>query len=157
MDEIRRQFLKRFLPGMVTVGVFGVLAVQPTAQANAPPCRYTISTDTVFDNDTGLEWQRVEAGPSYTPWSDGGTHCTGLSLAGSGWRLPTIQELQTIVDEHRSAPAADSDAFPNTQTAAYWSSSLAAGDSSLAWNVDFYLGYVGRTNVGNKCHVRCVR
>jgi hypothetical protein len=41
-------------------------------------------------------------------------HCAALSLAGGGFRLPSIAELLTLVDPTRSQPAIDPIAFPGT-------------------------------------------
>jgi energy-coupling factor transporter ATP-binding protein EcfA2 len=52
----------------------------------------------LVDGDTGLTWQQGVA--SSTPvWAGAQTYCTSLSLMGNGWRLPSIQELNTLVDE----------------------------------------------------------
>ena len=66
---------------------------------------------TVTDNATGLLWQKCfkgrnndgtcsdDAGVTDTAtWADAGTYCSGLSLAGKTWRLPTRQELETLPD-----------------------------------------------------------
>ena len=129
----------------------------PHAQADAPACRYAVSADTVPDHDTCLTWQRAVAASSYT-WASAATYCNNLVLAGpNNWRLPTIQELQTIVDESRVNPAIDTTAFPSTPAQYFWSSSPYAGDSSDAWVVDFHLGYVYHDDVGYTYRVRCVR
>lgn len=157
MARLRRQIMKRCVSGMVTIGVLGVLAAQlPTAEADAPPGRYTLSIDTVIDNDTGLEWQRVVSGSSYN-WIDAGAYCTGLALSGAGWRLPTIQELQSIVDESRVSPADDTGAFPGTPLYHFCTSSVYAGDPGYAWDVDFDDGSVINNSKSNTRRVRCVR
>ena len=56
------------------------------------------------------------------------------------WRLPSIGELHSIVHHGRSGPAVDTDFFPNTRSAHYWSSSPEAGLSSYAWRVNFQSG-----------------
>jgi hypothetical protein len=57
------------------------------------------------------------------------------------WRLPTRQELQSIVDYGTSSPSIRSAWFPNTAERWYWSSELLSTDSSSAWYVNFYDGY----------------
>ncbi|EGV27588.1 hypothetical protein ThidrDRAFT_4599 [Thiorhodococcus drewsii AZ1] len=71
----------------------------------------------------------------------------------SDWRLPTVDDLLSIVNNDQAAnewafPAIDTDYFPNTRAVAhdYWSStptSSASGDSYTAWSVDFYSGSAG--------------
>lgn len=134
-----------------------VVLPTPHAQADAPPCRYTTSADTVLDRDTGLTWQRSLDASSYT-WAEAATYCNNLQLAGqSDWRLPSIQELQTIVDESNVDPAIDTTAFPNTLSSVFWSSSPHADDSSSAWYVTFGYGEVHYDFVGAADRVRCVR
>jgi len=74
------------------------------------------------------------------------------------WRLPTRQELESIMDLARYNPAIDTDFFPGTKTSAYWSSTTIAGYPNYgAWIVNFSHGYI---SYGNKCDdyfVRAVR
>ncbi|PIE69644.1 MAG: hypothetical protein CSA21_01210 [Deltaproteobacteria bacterium] len=56
------------------------------------------------------------------------------------WRLPTIQELQTIADYARENPAIDTDFFPDTRADFYWSATTYASSTSVAWRVHFYYG-----------------
>ena len=48
------------------------------------------------DNTTGFEWQQETTGGTMT-WSSAKTHCQRLSLDGSGWRLPNISELRSLI------------------------------------------------------------
>jgi hypothetical protein len=126
--------------------------------AAAPPSRYSFpSSGTVLDTRTLLTWQQATDGKTYT-WLDAKTYCAGLSLAGNGWRLPSVGELLTLVDVTAHDPAIDPTAFPATPTTSFWSSSTYAGATTLAWTVDFGQGYsnsqVDKTAV---YRVRCVR
>ena len=50
------------------------------------------------DPDTGLMWTKKDNG-SDVNWNQASDYCSNLQLAGySGWRLPTIEELQGIYD-----------------------------------------------------------
>jgi hypothetical protein len=126
------------------------------ARADAPAGRYTIANGTVYDTKTKLTWQQAVPSSTYT-WANAKTYCSGLSLAGTGWRLPTAKELQTIVDESRTSPSIDTTAFPSTPSSNFWSSSPLAGSSSVAWGVYFYGGNTGGLDVSNSYFVRCVR
>ena len=96
-----------------------------------------------------------------------GNSCGDTSNAGShqtDWRLPNIRELFSLVDFAFFNPAisnaagtgqgSGSDPFSNFQGpdqpfAGYWSSTTDAGDSNIAWFVDFFDGpVVGRNKVG---------
>jgi hypothetical protein len=71
------------------------------------------------------------------------------------WRLPTVDELNALVDRERYNPAADP--ALNMKSDYYWTSSPAASDPVCAWFVDFNRGYVGFGYRGDKCRVRAVR
>jgi hypothetical protein len=145
------------------VGAIAVVAVawSAAARAAAPAGHYTFpATGSVFDTKTKLTWQRTAPAATYA-WAAAKTYCAGLSttLGGTGWRLPTIKELQTIVDETQVAPPIDSTAFPGTPANAFWSSTQTK-DSAGAWFVDFGPNTSGGTtsdNVSAAYNVRCVR
>ena len=103
---------------------------------------------------------------SYEP-SDASTYCNTQAFAArvnatnlcgaSDWRLPSKEELRSIVDYSRYNPSIDTDYFPNTVSSWFWSSSLYAGDSDAAWFVSFYGGYDYATFRSNSEYVRLVR
>jgi hypothetical protein len=129
----------------------------------APTGRYTIANGTVYDSKTKLTWQQTV---STTTYSGGGavTYCAGLGaqLGGSGWRLPTIKELVSIVDYSRSAPAIDPTAFPSTPSGRFWSSTTAVGMTpASAWFLESN-GLLGSfptagPPTGPTLYARCVR
>jgi len=108
---------------------------------------------TITDIKTGLVWQKDTAPWTFT-WEKAVKYCGEM---GDGWRLPTIEELISIVDYSRIDPAIDS-VFFNAQSSYYWSSTANAGDPNYAWGVSFYFGYVdyyGKS--GYDYYVRAVR
>ena len=111
---------------------------------------------TVTDVATGLTWQRQDDNNLKT-WSEAGTYCQELGLAGGGWHVPTIKELRSIVDDRVYNPAIDPDAFPGTNVLAYWSSTTIAGSSDRAWTVYFDDGNVTGNSKSFTTYVRCVR
>lgn len=127
--------------------------------ADAPAGRYTMTTKTVYDTKTKLTWER-EISVGAVAWTNAAMHCASLSLDGlGGWRLPTMKELQTIVDRKRINPAIDPTAFPNTLTTFFWTSSpsAAAPAAPEAWTVDFTNGSSSTEGLTLLHHVRCVR
>jgi hypothetical protein len=125
-------------------------------QGAAPEGHYTINSVTVFDNKTKLTWQRAPSPQTYT-WQKAIEYCTGLGLGGLSWRLPTVRELQTLVDRQAYRPSIDAVAFPNTPAEEFWSSSPSAGSPGDAWYVNFNYGNSYDPDRANTYWVRCVR
>ena len=127
---------------------------------------YVVSADglTVADTSTGLVWQRDGAGPRpscandpYCTWVEAKNYCAGLTLDGSGWRLPTLTELQSIVDLTTENPTINQTVFPTTPSAGFWTSSPVAGSPSNAWFVSFNNGSTYSDTITERTNVRCVR
>lgn len=59
------------------------------------------------------------------------------------WRLPSREELRSIVDYGvvYPGPSTNTEAFPNTKSQFYWSSTPDANDSDSAWGIGFSFGY----------------
>jgi hypothetical protein len=145
------------IPRFVAAVAVIVVALTASADANAPAGTYTTTGGTVYDTKTKLTWQQAVAPGTYT-WAGAKTYCAGLNLGGTGWRLPTMKELQTIVDDSQTHPSIDTTAFPSTPADWFWSSSPLAGSSFGAWCVNFGYGYTGNGyDVSNTFYVRCVR
>ena len=98
-----------------------------------------------------LEWQADVPDKTFT-WKEAKAYAASL---GDGWRLPTIQELLTLVDYTKHNPACS--VFPDCPSEWFWSSSAYSGSTSYAWSVHFYYGYTVYHDVGNYLRVRCVR
>ena len=85
------------------------------------------------------------------------SYCKDLKLSGYvDWRLPTVKELQNIVDFKRYDPSIQR-AFYHTGTDNYWSSTIYTDDSSRAWAVNFKSGNTTHNRGSYSYHVRCVR
>lgn len=134
------------------------------APAAAPVVPYQLQsggtpTGTVLDTGTGMTWQQAASPATYT-LDDANSYCSSNTpgLPGTGWRLPSMKELQTVVNDSRVRPAIDSSVFPSTPfDVAYWSSTKVAGRPGYAWSVSFELGVSSHTSASTKYHVRCVR
>lgn len=113
----------------------------------------------VIDHTTGLMWEIKKIGDenlTYT-WDEAVIYAAKLNHSGlSNWRLPTIQELLSIVDYNRHSPAI-AEVFTDIQYGFYWSSTTCAGNTTTAWYVDFNNGYVHYANKMYGYYARCVR
>ena len=110
----------------------------------------------VYDTKTGLMWQDDAVG-SQMDWSTAVTTCENLTLGGySDWRIPTIEELESIVNYGASVPAKYSD-FLNFASGYYWSSATSASNSSHGWGVYFNYGDDDTNVKMPSYYVRCVR
>jgi hypothetical protein len=122
---------------------------------------------TVTDKCTKIIWQQA-TNSTDLQFSDADSYCTNLSLAKySDWRLPTIDELLTIVDYTLFSPAADPilQIPPHDPNTGYdpvlWSSTPNQyGSRPLVWGVDFFLGSTVSsmpTTNGSVALAKCVR
>jgi hypothetical protein len=127
--------------------------------------RYSLDPagDTATDTGTGLTWQRTSSSDTYT-FDQARAYCASLTLQGAGWRVPSLNELQTLVLETRTGPAIDGEVFlgvPPGDT--FWTSSMSAGTRpNIAWFISFAAGYPGDITfdgqgVAARRNARCVR
>ncbi|MBA4373471.1 MAG: hypothetical protein C0402_11500 [Thermodesulfovibrio sp.] len=123
--------------------------------------------EAVLDKETGLVWQRQADGVERT-YSQALDYCTFGGLAGRrGLRLPTIEELSTLIDYSIPGQGLPSDHLfiGNSITSYYWSSTTHSGDpqcTDCAWVVLFANGnlfYNNKSSISTDYgpFVRCVR
>jgi len=110
---------------------------------------------TVTDTRTGLMWKQCLEGQSGADcegtagqfnWDDAMKIPQRLNQRGgfSGyhdWRVPTRDELKSLVRHGRTSPAICTEAFPNAPDSYVWSGSPNASNASFAWCVYFGDGY----------------
>ncbi len=121
---------------------------------------YTDNGDgTITDNNTGLIWQKQDNATTYT-WANALAYCNAntAALPGTGWRLPNVYELYSLVDFGiAAAPFINLTYFPATQSNFYWSSTTYPAVYSYAMLVSFGYGYAGNVGKTSSGYVRCVR
>jgi hypothetical protein len=101
-----------------------------------------VDTDVVTDGMTNLVWQTTNLVDTFVTWQEALAHCEGLTHATKDdWRLPSIKELATIVDETASQAPVISTDFGDGMALDYWSSTPAPNFGperfALALDTDF--------------------
>jgi hypothetical protein len=126
---------------MAKTGALSSLSVRCVrGTARTPKLELNASCDIVNDVGMGLMWYRPVDGAKYE-WPAALKHCQSLSHAGfDDWRLPSAKELMTIVLDTASQPAIDPNAFAETPTDGYWSSTPRRADPKSSQVVDFGTG-----------------
>jgi hypothetical protein len=118
------------------------------------PSRFTVLSHfgdmAVLDKETGRVWQRTPF-PSPIDWRTALAQCYDLQVGDrKGWRLPTIEELASLVDTSQSArpslPAGHP--FRNVQSSVYWSATTVVRSPTGVWGVDFLDGDATTINSG---------
>jgi hypothetical protein len=155
---------KRFAIAWLALGLCALGGYLWTAQHT--PGRFSVraSGQEVHDRSSGLTWRRCTEGMR---WS--GVGCTGEprtftqieatehAAQQTGWRLPTVGELHTLVDAGRRNPAIDTQAFPDTPPDWFWSASQANSRITHAWLVHFGEGRANMALRLNHMPARLVR
>lgn len=106
-----------------------------------PEPRFMLQGDMVRDELTGLTWSRsadLASGP--VDWA------TALAMArrvGPGFRLPSINELESLVDADRHSPALPAGHPFEQVPEALWSSSTSGYDPAWAFCLYLHKGAVG--------------
>jgi hypothetical protein len=102
-----------------------------------------MNSDAVLDRETGLVWEKSPSTTTVT-WVNAQAHCNFLRTGGRvGWRLPTVQELASLVDPSIAFPGPTLPAghpFTNVQSSDYWSATTQSQDTTSAWVVEFQFG-----------------
>lgn len=117
--------------------------------------------DTVIDSMTKLEWQRTALEDAERDWQEALAYCESLTHAErSDWRLPSIKELLTIIDEAAiEPPVVDAASFGDSSAARYWSSTPAPSSPSerFAFALDTSFGSTSDVKMTEFAAARCVR
>ena len=153
-----------FLPGLIGAGDLEPIAAPgPTMKTldEIPPTwsqillaadrfELVMGDDAVLDKETGLVWAKdANLYNGTRRWQQAMDYCRDLSIADrKGWRLPTVEELSSLIETGHGNPALPHGyPFSNLVAGMYWSSTTYEGDSALACSV---LIVDGRVLYGNK-------
>ncbi len=130
-----------------------------------PPSFAAGDPGTVRDSANRLVWQKCAPGQSPTGCTGRPSrmlllaakkYCEGLP--GGRWRVPTIEEMKSLVDPSKpeSAPKINGEMFPLTMMEIYWSSSSYNNSSATMLVLDFAAGIDFPYGTVNRAFVRCV-
>jgi Protein of unknown function (DUF1566) len=112
--------------------------------------RFTVQADTnlVVDNQTGLMWMSLSLGP--TDWDTAVNFCfTNDILGHADWRLPSVRELESLLDLGKATPALPDSHVFRRLGANYWSSTGDSVDTNKAWVIGIQEGTIARWNRTN--------
>ena len=146
-----------------------------TTTANCP--RFIVLSNmnsaAVLDRETGLVWEKSPIPSLSLPLCcsiapiTAAQYCNALTVGNRrGWRLPTIQELASLVDgdpANTSSPRLPpghpfTGVQSGVQSSVYWSATTDASNTGFAWGVFFNNGFVGGGFGKSNSHlVWCVR
>ncbi len=116
--------------------------------------------DAVLDTETRLVWERAPVAEKKA-WDAAIVYAyTKVTAGRKGWRLPTIEELLSLVDPRRTNPTLPS-GHPFVDVKVdyfYWSSNLGMSNlPTCAWGYDFGNGNTGNVLKSQGCYVWLVR
>jgi len=151
--------MKKFAASLIAVVVLivvspvSVLADTWGEPINTPDDRFIVlssyNDQAVYDKETGLVWEKS---PTTAGLTLSGAHvrCNQLTLGNrKGWRLPTLQELASLVQPGQFNPSLPPGNPFTVQLASYWSATTSSLGS--VWFVNFSLGFtnLADSNTGN--------
>ena len=108
----------------------------------------------VLDRETGLVWERSPSASNFSTWQEALTHCNLTSVGGRlGWKLPSIQELNSINDPgvltFPFVPAGHPFIF-GLGPLVFWSSTLSALSPAEVLQGNFIISILPRALVDTK-------
>lgn len=115
---------------------------------------------TVLYGGENLCWQKNTKPEPAKNWDDADNYCNNLELGKKDdWRLPTLNELKSIVKEVPPEQVTiDTDFFTDTKLNYYWTSTEYPKTEGTHWFVYFKTGYEGiAQNFKPGYDVRCLR
>jgi hypothetical protein len=136
--------------------------VKVPATRPLPATHYESAAGEVTDNYTCLIWQQSSSDKTPTlSFDQAVAYCQGLSLNGRTWRLPTLNELASVVDDVPSgnvSPAVDHTVFPDTNANAwYWTTTPYGSSTTEQWSLNFEDGFTKHQARSVLGVARCVR
>jgi hypothetical protein len=121
-----------------------------------PAPEYRLTNDGIVDSDNGILWhhlKQIDRKQRYT-FEAAQQFCENLDLHDRMWRLPTLDELYSIVTYERHRPTLDTATFGSMMHRYYWSDD--EFNEKQSYVVGFKLGSVATSDKTNRSYLRCV-
>ena len=170
-----RSLLCSFFVGVLAVGAVAPVLAQDCdtrKAATASMSRFKVSSPgTITDNKNKLVWLRCPLGMEWNKnscagkvlgytWNEAVVAADEVNaekvLGRNDWRLPTIDELNTIVERRCFKPAIDLAVFPYSPESGFWTDSSVEGVQPRVWLVHFLNGNQYIANKKQTWRVRLV-
>lgn len=149
-------------PAQAASGVGPSFAMNAWDQTIAVATRFLVltnmSSQAVLDKETGLVWQQSPS-TGTGGWEFAQISCNTVTTGNRmGWRLPTIQELESLIDPSQSNLALPiGHPFSNVQTGGYWTANTSNAMAGWAWGVGFTYGTNFIDDMNHNYSFWCVR
>ena len=114
--------------------------------------------DVILDTTTSLLWQDSSINKdALVTYKEASNYCKHLKIDKyENFRLPTLQELQTIIDYNNYKPAI-LNGFKYVESTTYWTTTPFADDMSERWTIDFEKGARSVKAIYYDRRFRCVQ
>ena len=129
-------------PAQAATGVGPYYATPSWDQTFPAATRFIVLTnmnsEAVLDRETGLVWEKVPSTQNL-PWVGASSHCIDRTVGGRrGWRLPTLQDLLSLIDPTQIDPPQMIAALPpghpfTVQLSGFWTATSHPGDATVQW------------------------
>lgn len=145
--------------------ILALVTVSGAMLSAAPTGRFLVVDDIVHDRRTNLLWQRTDDKELRT-LTQAESFCADARFGHvDGWRVPSVMELQTLVDVREADPALDPVAFKDEPVQSYWTATPSAANPvqvggqevTMQWRVNFKEGTAIPVSTVGTMFVRCVR
>lgn len=113
----------------------------------------------IYEGDTTLCWQQSVMPGTAKNWEHAKSYCENLELSGENdWRLPTLKEMEKIVEKDVSGIKINRKYFRDTEKRHYWTSTPYEFLENAHMYIHFENAYEGYAfNFKSDYGVRCVR
>ena len=132
-----------------------LLIILPLAMSSPANAQFFEEDHLITDVRHNIVWLRCSVGQT---WDSESKTCIGelvklnhdeIKLAlqqaseqlGGDWRLPTLDELESLVCKECEPPKIKKKYFPNISPEAYWTQTKNRFNSKMYWTVNFMTGY----------------